>query len=305
MKKIYILLFVLGLVGLSAFATGKQIVQGGEASVEDVDLTKLPVLEGEHVKLYHSEGAEELAALQLKRTEGIVSYYSQMYDVDPQIEVRILDREDWTGPIPYGMPSVRPGVPLMITGPATGDGVIARDALQYADIVPASISEPLARIGLSYEDAARQYPDLIVYHETGHAFQFALGMKEVPMWFAEFTASYFLWNYLVHEDPDMAVLFKTMSHATYMDGSTPDHVTMHDLNTLYADGVGMQNYDWYQKQLNLKIISVYQKYDMDFMDRAVERFANRPDISSDQLVAELEEMFPGEFADWSQNMGKL
>ena len=275
---------------------------GCSSTPETQEETSFATIGSSPLTVEYSAGAEELAQLQYERINGMMKFYASQYDIQQDVLIRILNSDDWEtqGP-PYGMPSIRPGNPLVITGPATADGVIVQDVIQYADVVPVFLQEKLDGIGLTFEEAAQQYPDLIVYHEAGHAYQFNVGLDGVNRWFAEFMASYFMVNYTIQHDPEAAQLFEIMSYATYLDGSTPNYVSLDDLERLYADGVGMQNYDWYQKQLNLKLFSVYRNHGADFIDAVIEAFDGKQ-VTSEETIAILEKLYPGEFAQWAQDV---
>ena len=280
----------------------------GEGGMNTEVLNKLNKLESDQVTVYYSNGSEELGKLQFERICNITKYYKEQLNVEPHLAVYVLNEKDWDAagiPLAYGMPFIDGFTnPHQIVGPATPKGVIVDAVMKYKDVVPQDITDRLASVGMTYKEAAERYPNMIVYHESGHGFQFALGFDKVSRWFGEFLASYFLVHFVWENDPKTAIVFKTMSEATYLDGSKPKYTTLKELEELYMDGVGMQNYDWYQKQINLKIYKVHEKYGLDFIKKCIGAFPDR-ELNSKETIAILEKLFPGEFADWANDVTKI
>lgn len=265
--------------------------------VNPVNLKHLDSLEKAGMVVVYSEGARDRAEEQLQRLSNINAFYKNLYNIDIQSKVFLLnqvDLEKGIGDIlPYGMPVVfepeKDGDPNAIYLPATDEGVIIDSTLIFKDIVTDQTRKLFTEAGVSVEEGIKIFPQLIGLHEVGHTVAFELNYTDSISWFNELMATYFAYCYLREKQPDLAKVWEGNSYITYLDGGQPEYKSLADFERLYSD-VGPANYDWYQKQFALVAEDVFNQYGLEFGERVTEIMKECPEITSEELFIKLNKL---------------
>ena len=263
----------------------------------------LPTMEKNGLVVSYSEGSEERAQLQMNRVLAMKDYYEKPLDASVFLALILLNEEDWGDiGLPFGVPAIdTSGEVSIIIAPATQDGVLVQDALSQTDLVPQTVFDQLDEVGYTFEQAAKDFPDLVAFHEVGHAFAQALELENLNLWLSELTATYFLQGYLVENEPELAQVWLAMGAVSYLQGGAPEYTSLAKFDELYS-GVGVPNYDWYQKQFAKKAADLYERHGLGFARALQEMFGGVDSLDGVDALNRLEEQFPGEFISWAQEM---
>jgi hypothetical protein len=228
-------------------------------------------------------------------------FFADSLGLPTTVHVAVLAAPEWQRltQVPYGVPFVNGGVVFI---PAVGDGVIAADFLALEGGASPAVRAKVAETRATFADNARRMTDLIGYHELGHGYTRAYGIRSHTRWFNEFLATYLVYAFLHRARPLLARGFEAMVQAK-LDGPTPAHTTLADFDRLYI-GVGPENYNWYQAAFALQAAEVFQAEGLGFLARVRQAFpvTDGPALDSDTVLARLEAIRPG-FRAWAERLG--
>ncbi len=278
------------------------LVEGAAASDDTlrsrVERLGTPSWHGE-VTVYYSEGAEARA-----KSFGTLVEEATQYSAEPttlnqplELSLAVLDPHDWAAvvPRPYGVPFLwhPPGEPKIAFLPATSDSPIVALNLRMAE----RLSEPMrlrfSDLGLGFEEAARQFADLLVLHEIGHAYASQLTTRHRQAWLNEFLATFLAFEFLADRYPQKARVWDAVNDAI-VEAATHPHTTLRDFDQLYI-AVGLENYGWYQGNFQQLAAEVVEQSGLRFILDFREAWLAAPDGSEEdprrlRLVAGV---FPG------------
>lgn len=286
---------------------GKVKLQPKKRSHGDELIASLENISKDGIIVIYSEGHKELALNEHNRLLGMKEFYFNKYKTDVSLELALLNRTDWDkgsefsdGGPPYGIPHVDHNKhDYTIYVPATDDGALVGFSMQYADQVTDEILNNFSKAGYSYEEGVKLFPKLIGLHEVGHTFVDALGMKDLEFWFNEFMATYFTYAYLAETDESLAKLWVSNGDVAFLDGRVPKYTSLKDLNELGTD-VGVEEYDWYQKEMAQLAKNVYESKGIEFIDDVIKMY-NSPDYTSSNTIERLEGITPV-FKSWEKEL---
>ncbi len=283
---------------------------GGPARAEadtelaEVEGSALLFLEGE-VGVYYSEGhlqrAKDLQAV----VEDASDYFAvpEVLDLALELTLVVLDPEDW-GAVsrrPYGVPHVwaLPDEPKLAFMPAAGESPIAALNLALKERLPAARLEAFSDLGLSFDEAAVRFADLILLHEIGHAYAFGYLTYFPQRWLNEFLATYLAYAYFSERDPEAAKLWAAMNDVL-VEASEHPHTTLADFDRLYIRGVGLENYGWYQGKFQQRAAEVFEAAGPGFLHAFRESWIETPDAPPEdpRRLGQLEAVHPG-FTAWA------
>src|SRR5262249_36404244 len=134
------------------------------------------------------------AKLRDRLLEG-VRFFEQGLGVTPKIYLGVLTKESWMFACnpPYGVPMSR--------GPRSGPALVCLPPPQgrldklgrnTKPKIPELEIQAIESTGVSFEKRTREYFDGIMYHELGHIYSRASGIRAPNNWMNEFLADY-LW----------------------------------------------------------------------------------------------------------------
>jgi hypothetical protein len=261
-------------------------------------------LEG-RVPTYYPPGAEARArdaqALLLEST----AFFKDKLGVDVEITVALLTRPQWASLIrwqPYGIPGVA-GTPPVVFLPATDDGLAAEDALGLHRGAGPEARRLLAEAGVSYEQAARRYVDLVALHELGHVLVRRLEIWPNSRWLDELLATYIGYAFMRERRPTQASVWDAVLQ-TYDDAVQPAHRSLADFDRLYF-GVGARNYVWYQAQFQQLVRKVYAARGLLLLGDLRSTFSAPDRLPADPglVVERLTPYMPG-ISDWARALNR-
>lgn len=164
-------------------------------------------------------------ALEYQRTlEDAHAWFERQLGVKVPINLAVVDQDtyaklkDFAWPLPYSDPDELN--PNLIVFPSRVEDLIG--------------PQPRSKIPGEY----------ITYHEDGHEFAYALNIGSGNEWVNELVANLFMAAYIDARRPDLSFVLK----GPPVD-QRPRYTSLADLDYVYADGVGFQNYIWFQWQL--------------------------------------------------------
>ena len=100
---------------------------------------------------------------------------------------------------------------------------------------------------LGEEPNAKTPGEYIAYHEAGHDFTYELKIRSGNRWVNELVANLFMAAYIDAKRPDLKwALEGPEAHGMKQP---PRYTSLRDLDYVYAQGVGPQNYAWFQHQI--------------------------------------------------------
>jgi hypothetical protein len=249
---------------------------------------------------YEARGAElgELLA-------AAVRFYEGALGVRPPVELAVLGEADWarTTPIPYGFPHPFMGRPnVVFLGAAFSNNAAVEDLRSRAGYASAEDHEKVRTAGLTWDEASGRLLDLVGFHELGHVYTRALGIRTHQRWFSEMLATYIGYAFVRSERPELALVWEGVL-ASLPASPRPDHTSLADFERLYLE-VGIPNYQWYQGAFQVRVAEVYDAQGTDFVHRVREALPADTDerLSTDDLLARLERIQPG-FHAWADRLG--
>jgi hypothetical protein len=94
------------------------------------------------------------------------------------------------------------------------------------------------------ETQSKTAGEYVTYHEDGHEFAYALKIRSGNEWVNELVANLFMAAYIDAKRPDLSFVLKGPAADQH-----PRYTSLADLDYVYFDGVGFQNYVWFQWHL--------------------------------------------------------
>ncbi|MDO9094685.1 MAG: hypothetical protein Q7U99_18855 [Rubrivivax sp.] len=245
--------------------------------------------------------AREVRALMAEAT----AYLDRRLGVKADVTLAVLDRARWEALItwqPYGIPGVA-GRPPVVFMPATDDGAATQDALAIEARVDPRVKHDLGKVGLTYEEAARRYVDLVALHELGHVYINRLGIWPNSRWLNELLATYVGYAYMRERRPESAALWTAMLNA-YLSAIRPERSSLAEFDQKYF-GVGPQMYVWYQAQFQQLVQRVYDIHGLAVLNAMREAFStpSSEPLEPAAIANRLKPFFPG-LADWMREVGQ-
>lgn len=285
-------------LGLSAIPAAAQ--PAAPSTLEQVRGLGLDSLAGPLPVHYSATFADRAREVQEILRQG-ARFFADSLGLQTTVRVALLAEPEWrrVSPIPYGVPYVQGGVVFI---PATGDGVIAADFLRLEAGASPAVMAKVAQTGLGFGDNARRIGDLIGYHELGHGYTGAYGIRPHARWFGEFLATYMAYAFMHRAQPPLARGWEAMMQAK-LDAPAPQHTSLADFERLYIR-VGPENYNWYQAAFAVKAAEVFQAHGLGFLAQVRTAFpaGDGAALDSDAVLARLEAIHPG-FRAWADALG--
>lgn len=295
MPRIRTLVFLAALTVSAAPAAAQPVAR---PMVEQVRALGLDSLAGP-LPVHYSAGFRGHAAeVQTILREG-ARFFADSLGLPTTVRVALLAESEWqrVTQVPYGVPFVQGGVVLI---PATGDGVIARDFLVLEAGASDAVRAKVAESGASFAENAGRMTDLIGYHELGHGYTGAYGIRPHTRWFSELLATYMAYAFLHRMRPPLARGWEAMLQAK-LEAPAPAHTSLADFERLYIR-VGPENYNWYQAAFARQAAEVFHAQGLGFLTRVREAFpAGGEQLDSDAVLARLETIHPG-FRAWADRL---
>jgi hypothetical protein len=300
---------VLAILALAALAARPAAAQPGQPAppaqrpptLQQVRGLGLDSLAGPLAVHYSTGYAARAAEVQSTLRDG-ARFFADSLGLPTPVQVALLAQADWqrVSQVPYGVPHVQGGVVFI---PAAGDGAIVDDFLRLEPQASAAARAKVAETGVSFADNARRMTDLIGYHELGHGYTDAYGIRAHTRWFNEFLATYMAYAYLHRMQPRLARGWEAMLQAK-LDSPTPAHTSLAAFDSLYIR-VGPENYNWYQAAFALRAAEVFHDQGLGFLPRVREAFPATEGgarLDAATVLARLEEIAPG-FRAWADSLG--
>ena len=258
-------------VGLIWMATVSSI--GAQGTVDRLSVLRklnLPELQGSVAVIYVPTARRR--AVEYQRTlEDAHAWFERELGMEISLNLAVLDQKTYpklkgfAWPLPYSDP----------------------DELNPNVIVLPSRIEDL----IGPEPQSRTPGEYITYHEDGHEFAYASKIGSGNEWVNELVANLFMAAYIDARRPDLTFVLKGPPVDQH-----PRYTSLADLDYVYADGVGFQNYVWFQWQLQriANFLVADQSFSIVIEKARTEFPANAPKQESvEQVVARLDRIRPG------------
>jgi hypothetical protein len=253
------------------------------------------------VPTYYSPGFDERARTLQRLVEEGQRFFADSLGLRAPVHLAVLSEADWSRitPTPYTVPFYSPGAKVIVL-PATTAGIIVDDYLAARPRLPADRLRRIEAAGFSYEAGAHAMVDLIGYHELGHLYTPAYGIRTPGHWLNEFVATYFAYSFLRRARPDLAELWDGIVQPA--PDARPAHTSLADFDRLYF-GVGPENYFWYQGIFAAKVSEVFDHHGLGFLPALRDAFpADQPGrLTDDEVLGRLDRLHPG-FGDWAARL---
>ena len=306
MNRFIIGIMVLTILLMPNFIAKADIPGSNEPSViGKVKNLPLNIITGK-ITVYYTNGYKDRALMLGQMLEEAKEFFEKSLGVTANVSLAVLDKSQWPQvdeKIPYGLPWMSPKDNLIFM-PATNDeGVLLDGSLARADKIPPPVLEKLKSHNFTYIEAVQKAIDSISFHELGHIYIHAYGLKTHKYWFDELAATYFQYFYLYNKNPDWIDIWQSIGQIT-AKVETPKHTSLDDFERLYYD-MDPDNYGWYQCMFEKRISEMYSKHGLSFLEKAkVALDWDENEITTNEkLLTSLEEIAPG-FIEWSKNLGQ-
>jgi hypothetical protein len=144
--------------------------------------------------------------------------------------------------------------------------------------------------------------DLVAYHEAGHSFVSAFGIRSPNLWLNEMLATYLAYAFMRARHPELAALWDVMCDADVVSFKPP-HRTLDEFESLYSS-MDADNYVWYQSALQPRIREIYSTQGLAFLRRVKELFpVGTTKLPPSEVLLRLEGIAPG-FGAWASVFAK-
>ena len=146
----------------------------------------------------------------------------------------------------------------------SGKSVVARQAENQLKNLP---QEQLTHLKNHYGDPLNMdlfYRNNVGIHELGHLYQFIEVSKGQRRWLQEVFATYAARSYLVKFQPKLAAA--TLAYVEIGTEAHEHHIKYRSLKAfeeLFIEGLGPQNYEWFQFQLFKKVVVLHEKFGIE------------------------------------------
>ena len=249
--------------------------------------------------VYYSPGNEARALAMRTNVEEALAFLQANFPLSPTISLAVLNEADWAlvgGNSPYG-PFSLPG---LIVLPGNDFDAFASSMLRSS--LTAAQLQAAEADGLPLEKQVQFYFEDVVYHELGHLYSSAYGIRFPNHWTDEVMASYLMFNYLGDKHPERAKNVLAVGNL-FLQAVRPAHTSLDDFDRLYMGGISPMNYGWYQAQFALRAEALYQKEKLALVDKMKKAFPVRssPRRAPADVLARMEQLSSG-FVAWSQQL---
>ncbi len=243
------------------------------------------------ITVYYSNGYY-LRAVQTKNLlKKSSDYFENKFGVKETFSIAVLDSGDWNKitEIPYGLPFVS-GPPYIVCIPASSDNELGK-------IIKESISgyNLNERYSIENDEIINLFISLIGFHELGHIYSKAYGLKFPNKWTFEFAATYFAYRFLFDDNPSDCQIWEKVAEIL-IEEIKPIHTSLSDFEKLYVR-VGVENYAWYQAVFLLRAAEVNAENGHEFIKELLK--VNLTNSSNYYSLDILEKINPG-FLAWAQ-----
>ncbi|GAA6151577.1 hypothetical protein NBRC116587_09960 [Pseudoteredinibacter isoporae] len=248
------------------------------------------------ITVFYSASENKQRAIEIRNLlEEAIQFYQTSLAIDHRIDVAVLNQADWktlvNERIPYGMPHiVGPKDRQVAVLPANDQGVVTVGAIHMKEYLPKEDANTLASYGMSFEEGASTYTDIIAIHELGHSYAQAYGIKPLSAWSGEFLASFFAYAFLQEKHPKLAKVFEIYAYQLNVNAPGPTDRSLLRLEKLYA-GVGADDYVWYQGMFVHLVVELYKQKELDVLREfksifggQSDRIAGPPKTESDEKI---------------------
>jgi hypothetical protein len=228
----------------------------------------LPRLGGT-IPVYYSDGLKALALRDQAKIADCSSWYSGQLHVSVPVTLAVLNEVDWKrvgGIADY---------PMAEAFPEEGNIIIMPDSFaKFPGQNPhADLDKKL---------------DFIALHETGHLYQKAVHLEGPDLFMQEFSATMLATAYTLALRPE---LLSDTLHSR--NGVKQPYTSFEDMDLIY-DGVGFDNYDWFQVETVRLAVFFVKGQDLGELVRKMQAAfpAGRP-MSNEEVFRSLEGIRPG------------
>jgi len=249
--------------------------------------------------VYYSPGNEARALAMRTNLEDALAFLQAHFHLSPTITLAILNQADWalvSGNSPYG-PYSLPGLILL---PGNDFDAFATSMLK-SSLTAAQLQAAEAG-GLPLEKQVQFFFEDAVYHELGHLYSAAYGIRFPNHWTDEVMASYLMFNYLGEKHPERAKNGLAVGNL-FLQAVRPAHTSLDDFDRLYMGGISPMNYGWYQAHFSRRAEALYQKEKLALVDKMKKAFPAEPSPrrAPADVLARMEQLSPG-FVAWEQQL---
>ena len=256
-------------------------------------------ISGGLVPVIYTPGFEQRAFQVRDELNEASRFFESRLQVQHAYNVAILDEVHWGSvtPVPYGFPHPSADLDVVFLPAHTDVPATQEYVNRYRDATP-EVIRGIGSSGYEFAEAAGKMIDIIGFHELGHLYSYAAGIRMHSNWFSEFMANYLTCYYLQLEKPELAAIWENMAELV-VAGERPAHTSIPDFEQIYV-GVGISNYTWYQSMFILKAASVVRERGIGFIQDVKNTFpagSEYSDLSVSEQTVRLEAIQPG-FTSW-------
>ncbi len=243
------------------------------------------------VTAYYSDRYRQFAEHNVQLLKNADDFFEEQFGVRQSFSIAVLDSASWRQitDIPYGLPFVS-GPPYIVCLPANAQNTLSETISEAIDGYDLE-----GRYGTSREEIVGRFVSLIGFHELGHMYARAYGIRFPNKWTFEFAATYLAYYYLDQNFPAERDLWLEVSRVLARE-LAPRYTTLQEFEQWYV-GVGVANYAWYQVAFLLQVQEVYEKSAKAFI-RAMRDYPWPVNSASDYLP-EMDSISPG-FVAWAE-----
>ncbi|MDF2156475.1 hypothetical protein [Algoriphagus sp. CAU 1675] len=256
----------------------------------------------ENIHVYTSENAQ-MDSLSLAYLLDAKSYFDGLFGLDFPVAILFVSNAEWNSYAYYpppGMPQAWAGNIFL----GSDKSIVAMQAEQQLKNLPqAQLAELQSHFGEPL-NLDLFYRHNVAIHELGHLYQFYEGFRGQRRWLQEVFATWAARAYQLQYQPKLAAA--TVAYARIGSGlhfPQIKHTSLDDFEALYLNGLGPQNYEWYQFQLFKKVVQLHEKFGekglIDLREFLVQTDVRTTEKMEDLLLRKtLEEKLGEEMTEW-------
>lgn len=229
------------------------------------DYSKLGKLSKKAFTVYYSKNQETKAATIANRVQFAYNYFNQLLSFKPQVDLLVLNENDWTiysnQGLVYGMPHYDDKKTLIVA---------AHDNAFWKSFHPEQNMEP--------------FFELLAIHELAHAFHMQASIQLQRKWMAELYCNLLLHTYIAEKEPASLHALTTFPKLVIAAGTGEYAFTgLDELENNY-EKIGREfpkNYGWYQSKWHAAAGKLYDENGALFAQKIWQYFKLQPNRLSD------------------------
>lgn len=217
-------------------------------------------------KVFYSPNFTHRSEKIVSRIESAMTYYQQLLQFRPEIQVLILSKTDWKDftdfPV-YGMPHYDVQRRYLIL--AAEDNAFWQSFIPAANAVSADMYKQILTTYKKQDGtlSMEAFFDLLALHELGHAFHYQAKMNMQRKWMGELFVNVLLHTWVAENEPSALPALTVFPKMVIASGANDfTYTSLQDIEKYYEEIGKMhpRNYGWFQSRWHAAAGTIYTRH---------------------------------------------